>query len=89
MCNVKHEGSRCMKQWPCVMRLNASLNLIKLDPNQSFKWHTNCNILTLTFSLWYDITYSKGCRGREAFSIHPSVPSAMDGIIQGRKPWQK
>jgi hypothetical protein len=31
------------------------------------------------------ITYSKARHGGEAFSIHPS----MDGIIQGRKPWQK
>jgi hypothetical protein len=35
------------------------------------------------------ITYSKGRRGREAFSIHPSRHPSMDGIIQGRKPWQK
>jgi hypothetical protein len=35
------------------------------------------------------ITYSKGRRGREAFSIHPSRHPSMNGIIQGRKPWQK
>jgi hypothetical protein len=32
---------------------------------------------------------SKGRRGREAFSIHPSRHPSIDGIIQGRKPWQK
>jgi hypothetical protein len=36
-----------------------------------------------------EITYSKGRRGREAFSIHPSRHPSMNGIIQGRKPWQK
>jgi hypothetical protein len=35
------------------------------------------------------ITYSKGRRGREAFSIHPSHHLSMDGIIKGRKLWQK
>jgi hypothetical protein len=41
-------------------------------------------------SFWpqWRITYSKGRRGREAFSIHPSRHPSMDGIIQGRKPWQ-
>jgi hypothetical protein len=44
-----------------------------------------CMVVTV-----YNITYSKGRCGCEAFSIHPSVPSStMDGIIQGRKPWQK
>jgi hypothetical protein len=38
------------------------------------------------------ITYSKGCRGRFLWSfpfIHPSHHPSMDGIVQGRKPWQK
>jgi hypothetical protein len=35
------------------------------------------------------ITYSKGRRGREVFSIYPFRHPSMDGIIQGRKPWQK
>jgi hypothetical protein len=36
-----------------------------------------------------NITYSKGRRACEAFSILPSRHPSMDGIIQGRKPWQK
>jgi hypothetical protein len=43
----------------------------------------------LSHCLFRIITYSKGRRDREVFSIHPSRHPSMDGIIQGRKPWQK
>jgi hypothetical protein len=55
------------------------------------------NIVEITHLCIRHGATSKGRRGLEAFSVHPSChpfihPSrhpSMDAIIQGRKPWQK
>jgi hypothetical protein len=36
-----------------------------------------------------NMLYSKGRRDEMKLSIHPSPHPSIDGIIQGRKPWQK
>jgi hypothetical protein len=52
----------------------------------------------ISWLIAWRITYSKGCSGRFSWSffhhvtrpsIHLSRHPSMDGIIQGRKPWQK